>query len=286
MDTRWVTVQVFVFLFSSFADGFNYTTKNLHDECHTAERIIYLNCPTSVTGSAGTIIFKPETVANIADGCAVTVKAREGCTGDKNDEYAIYINIKASHLPHDSEMSIYDVKESSPKTLEKRWSGAPLGQNINPTSVGQTLSFWAREPALSVEYAHNQLSVNASHQVILDYVIVEHYGGDHNTWCHALMGYVSNEYICDTQDDRVSCPSRYTHSVNNMEPATDRQSCTAGLTGGEIAGIVIGSVIGVAILAGIAVACVKKSRKRTIKSNRKPRCLLRIMRILLEVVSR
>ncbi|XP_055348523.1 uncharacterized protein LOC129595508 isoform X2 [Paramacrobiotus metropolitanus] len=234
------------------------STSNLENYC---DRTLYISCPYSY-GEAGTIRFwiMPKTT------CKVTVTLSSSNCGSYNEWFKFYLNIRESKMPTSSTMEIYDT--SSSRTLGKTWNGGSYAatQYSNPTSAGQYLSRSARQPEVSIEFTPSRSYPPASsHQVVFDYVVVSDTSSSYNTYCSALSGYVSDNYICDTSNDRVNCPSSYSASVYSMDPAMYRQSCS--LEGGAIAGIVIGCVAFVAIVIGIIVACANR-RPRTTVTNK------------------
>ncbi|XP_055348538.1 uncharacterized protein LOC129595522 [Paramacrobiotus metropolitanus] len=271
------------FLTVSQINAASYTAaRNLENYC---DRTLSISCP-SIYGEAGTLRFHymPST------SCKVTVTLSSSSCGSSYEYFGIYLNIRKSYMPTSSTMQIYDT--SSSRTLGKSWNGGNQPQYSNPTSAGQYLSRSTRRPEISIEFTPSRsYPPTSSHEVYFDYVIVSDTTSSYNTYCRALSGYISDNLICDTSDDRVNCPSSYSASVYTMEAATSRQSCSTtttrrttrraatttanydylvpthgGLSGGAIAGIVIGCVAFVAIIIGIIVACAYRGPQVTVQN--------------------
>ncbi|XP_055348573.1 uncharacterized protein LOC129595553 [Paramacrobiotus metropolitanus] len=228
--------------------------RNLEDYCG---RTLEINCPYSY-GEAGTLRFLriPGTA------CKVTVTLSSSSCGLSYEYFAIYLNIRSLYTPENSRMEIYDT--SSIRTLGKSWNGGYTPQNSNPTSAGQYLSKYARQPEISIEFTPSLDNTPAFyHEVVFEYVILSDTSSDSNARCSALNGYVSDNYICDTDNDRCNCPYAYTPYVYSMSPAGYRQQCAYELSGGAIAGIAIGCFAFVVVIIVITALVGKRRRPRT-----------------------
>ncbi|XP_055348533.1 uncharacterized protein LOC129595515 [Paramacrobiotus metropolitanus] len=278
------TATVFcAFLTVSQINAASYTaTRNLEDYCG---RTLSTSCP-SLYGEAGTLRFyyMPST------SCKVTVSLSSYYCGTSYEYYSIYLNIRKSYMPSSSKMEIYDT--SSGRTLGKSWDGGfSQAQNSNPTSAGQYLSKTTGRPEISIEFTpSHSYPPTSSHEVYFDYVLISDTYTRYNSHCPALNGYLNDNIICDTTDDRVNCPSSYSALVYNMDAATSRQTCSTttttgptttrtaatttanydylvpthgGLSAGAIVGIVVGCVAFVAIVIGVIVACAHRAPEVT-----------------------
>ncbi|XP_055348542.1 uncharacterized protein LOC129595524 isoform X2 [Paramacrobiotus metropolitanus] len=248
-------------LFAAGSHAASYTSsRNLEDYCG---RTLSISCPSYSFGEAGAIRFWNMPSRS----CEVTVTLSSSYCGSSYEYFRIYLNIRESKMPTNSQMMIYDT--SSSRTLGKSWSGGTQAQYSNPTSAGQYLSKSAKRPEISIEFTpHSSYPPASSHQVLFDYVIVSDESSSSRTYCSALYGYISDSLICDTTNDRVNCPYSYADLTYSMDAAMNRQTCynNYDLGAGAIAGIVIGCVAFVAIVIGIIVACASRRPRTTVQN--------------------
>ncbi|XP_055349736.1 uncharacterized protein LOC129596469 [Paramacrobiotus metropolitanus] len=135
----------------------------------------------------------------------------------------------------------------------------------NPASISHVLTKYSSNP--NIQYSRWNLTVNdSSSYVFMDYVVLTKASSSFNTYCHALSGYINQEYICDGdgETDRVNCPSVYIPDIGR-NPASGRQ-CPSPAAGSNsdvrdahtLTMIIIGSVFVALIVIFVIVALIAK----------------------------
>ncbi|XP_055348536.1 uncharacterized protein LOC129595519 [Paramacrobiotus metropolitanus] len=239
--------------------------------------VVELDCPTTASGSAGRITFRPHIAISATPDnfynipgytehceqsgpCKLTVMTNGNC-GSLDEGHAVYFNARSLNIPEGSRLDIYDRTDHGGPKLRRSWDAYRAGWYRNLQSVAQFRSqFTYRErPTIFIEYHHGAAACRESREIVLDFVMVEEKRTVNNTYCTALNGYVNNAYICDTTDDRVNCPQILSDMTRNMQPAWKRQFCWPSFW--VMSGIIIAAVAVVALLVAMVALCRRRCRK-------------------------
>ncbi|XP_055349757.1 uncharacterized protein LOC129596483 [Paramacrobiotus metropolitanus] len=219
------SLGIIYFVKSSSAQYYQYA--DLENSCNGS---LLLECPYPETGRAGTFrYYYPD---RLPPGlCSFEVALAPNC-GNFWDSYAIYLNIRKFDLPSTDYLKIL---ENGFFPL-KHFNGSQPA-TTNPRSVAQAKTLYSKQPHIVFEYFRSTSPASNYHDALIDFVIVEERADSHNTYCQALLAYVNNVFICDTDGsaDRVNCPSNYQDvlfefDATVLNPAYGRQCSNQSTT--------------------------------------------------------
>ncbi|XP_055348532.1 uncharacterized protein LOC129595514 [Paramacrobiotus metropolitanus] len=281
MNDRTELLLIFLFGCISWAP---YTSAQRYssypDLEETCNQSLEMECPNNSNGRAGT--FRYYDIGALSRGlCSFTVTLDSDC-GGWSDNFAFYFNIREITLPRGDYLKIYENRNGS-RSLLQRLTG-DLTQSYYPSSVAQALTSYSKQPSFTLEYFRSASRSSDLDQTFIDFVITEdspHYRS--NSWCEALQGYVSNDFICDKGglDDRVNCPSNFEASVNGGNPANWRQCDirtpapsppvptvpsrdSNGLSPGASTGIIVGIFLPICFIIALCIAVSYSARRRAL----------------------
>ncbi|XP_055349734.1 uncharacterized protein LOC129596468 isoform X2 [Paramacrobiotus metropolitanus] len=180
---------------------------------------IRFNCAAILSGEAGTIEFRPVS----EDDWQINLDLEKDCA-EPPHTFAFYLNIRRINLPSTYRLAMYEYEvESGSRTLVKDLQYFQRTLH-DPASISHLLTKYSPHPSIAIEYSRGSAANNPSSFVSIDYVIISNTSSSVNTYCHALSGYVNQEYICDKdgERDRVNCPSAYVPDMGR-NPAFGRQ---------------------------------------------------------------
>ncbi|OQV17460.1 hypothetical protein BV898_08394 [Hypsibius exemplaris] len=177
---------------------------------------IRLPCSRNGDGRAGELVlgYHPRSQCRVQ----VTVDTSDpSCS--PTAQYSIYMNVKHASFRQFDRVTISEIRPTgTPNSyvssdLFSVYGGQPRQSFSNLSSVAQIKSAWSVKPFLGITYDVATVNIQAppadffGNSLTLDYNVVHISGSSTDTFCPALGGYILNELICETRQDRVNCPT-------------------------------------------------------------------------------